>query len=912
MQNLTHAEPQAESDTMTKASGRKLFLIDGTAFCYRAYYAIRHLSNSKGEATNAIYGFVTMLQKLFNEQKPDYVVVCFDRKEATFRHEAYEDYKAHRKPPPDDLIAQFEPIKVFCRALNYTVCEKAGFEADDLLGTLAYRGAKDGLDVYIVTGDKDAFQLVGPHVRILNPSKDSQIYDTAAVRERFDGLGPEKVTDLMAIMGDSSDNIPGVPGIGEKGALKLIKEFGSVENLYKFVSKVKSPSQQALLKEHKEKALLSKRLARIDTEVPLEIDWEKTRLSGPDAVALADLCKRYEFKNMLKALAPAGEENQSSRDYRTVETAAALNALARELKKAGAFSFDTETTSADPLRAELVGLSFSTQPMQAVYVPVSSQKHAGPGLALAAVLEVLGPLLEDEKLHKYGQNAKYDWMVLKRHGVNVRGITFDTMIASYLINPVKLNHNLDDISFDYLNVKKIATEALLGKGKTQRTMDQVPLAEIAEYAAEDADCVFRLVPILSAKLKEHGLEKLFREVEIPLSICLGVIEMNGVTLDLKLLKELSNRAADDLESLTKTIYKEAGEEFNINSTKQLADILFERLKLPTQKKTKTGYSTDVTVLEKLAAEGHELPKKLLEYREKTKLKSTYLDALPEMVNPETGRVHTSYHQTTTVTGRLSSSDPNLQNIPIKTAEGRAVRKAFVSRYGKKGKLLSADYSQIELRLLAHLSGDKNLVKAFKADRDIHKFTATLLYGVDEEGVTREMRDAAKTINFSIIYGKTAYGLSQDLGLSVPEADLFIQNYFKRYSAIKEYLDSQKELAHQQGYLLTILGRRSYFPEINAANGQLRQFAERAAINAPIQGSAADLIKLAMLRVQERLQNEEPECFMIMQVHDELVLDVPAARAEAAAKLVRSEMEAAYTLNVPLKVDVFTGDSWFKN
>ncbi len=893
-------------------SGNKLFLIDGTAFCYRAYYAIRHLSNSRGEATNAIYGFMTMLQKLFADEKPDYVAVCFDRPEPTFRHEEYEHYKAQRKPPPDDLISQFEPIKVFCRALNYAVFEKPGFEADDLLGTLARRGSEDGFEVYIVTSDKDALQLVGGNVRVLNPTKESLIYDTEGVRRRFDGLGPEKVVDVMALMGDASDNIPGVAGIGEKTAVKLIKEFGSVENLYKFVSKVKSASQQASLKEHHENALLSKRLARINVEVPLEVDWEKTRLGAPDSASLTALCQRYEFKDRVRALAPRGEAAASKREYRVIDTELALHELSRELKAAGAFSFDTETTAADPMRAHLVGLSFSCQPFHAVYVPVSSRQHAGPGLAFEKVLAVLGPLLEDSLLRKYGQNVKYDWIVLKRHGVTVRGLAFDTMIASYLINPVKLNHNLDDISFDYLQVKKISTESLIGKGKTQITMDAVPLAQIAEYAAEDADCVYRLVPILEAKLKENGLMELFDKVEVPLSICLAEIEMNGVALDLPLLKTLSEKAGLELEGLTRDIYKEAGEEFNINSTKQLADILFERLKLPVQKKNKTGYSTDVTVLEKLAAAGYGLPKKLLDYREKTKLKSTYLDALPEIVNPATGRVHTSYNQTTTATGRLSSTEPNLQNIPVRTTEGREIRKAFVSRYGKKGRLLSADYSQIELRLLAHLAKDEGLVTAFQEDRDIHKFTATLLYGVSEDDVTREMRNVAKTINFSIIYGKTAYGLSQDLGLSVSEADKFITDYFNRYRAIKDYLDAQKETARVQGFLTTILNRRSYFPDIRSSNGALRQFAERAAINAPIQGSAADLIKLAMLRVQNRLARELPECLMIMQVHDELVFDVPAEQAETAEALVRFEMESAFKLRVPLKVDVVTGDSWFKH
>jgi DNA polymerase-1 len=892
-------------------SAKKLYLVDGTSFCYRAYYAIRSLSNSKGEPTNAIYGFVTMLSKLLADGKPEYAAICFDRPEPTFRHGDYAAYKANRKPTPDDLVSQLEPIKEFCRAFRWAFFEKAGYEADDLLGTLARRGADEGMEVFIVTSDKDFLQLVTDKVKVLNPGKENLIYDIEGVKKRFEGMGPEKVIDIMAIMGDASDNVPGVPGIGEKGALKLIKEFGSLENLLKYASKVKSKSQQALLKEHGEQALLCKKLVSIATDIPMEVDWGVIRLQEPDNTRLAELCKRYEFRALLKQYTPTtGETREIKRVYQTVESQEDLVKLASVLEKSKAFSFDTETTSADPLRADLVGLSFSWAEYRAAYIPVSSAKHAGPGLALETVLKVLKPLLENTKLAKYGQNAKYDWIVLKRHGIEVQGITFDTMIASYLINPIKLNHNLDDISLEHLGVRKVTTESLIGRGKEQRTMAEVPLAQIAEYAAEDADCVFRLVPIFKAKLEENKLTELFEKTEVPLALCLGRIEMNGVALDLETLKKLSDATGEQLEKLTAAIYEDAGGEFNINSTKQLADILFVRLKLPVQKKTKTGYSTDVSVLEKLA-ETYDLPRKLLEYREKSKLKSTYLDALPEMVNPETGCVHTSYHQTTTVTGRLSSSDPNLQNIPIKTADGRQVRRAFVSRYGAHGKILSADYSQIELRLLAHFSNDENLSRAFVDDRDVHRYTATLLYGVAEKDVTREMRDVAKTINFSIIYGKTAYGLSQDLGISVQAADQFIRDYFNRYEAIKAYMDSQKEKARREGYLMTLLGRRSYFPDLNSSNGQLRQFAERAAVNAPIQGSAADLIKLAMLKIAKCLEREEPRSLMIMQVHDELVFDVPVESVKAVTAMVREGMESAYALKVPLKADVTVGDSWYK-
>ena len=891
----------------------KLFLIDATSFCYRAYYAIRTLSNSRGEPTNAIYGFITMMRKLIQDENPDYLAMCFDRKEPTFRHEKFRDYKAHRKPMPEDLVEQLEPIKQFCRASRFALFEKAGYEADDLIGTLACRGEKEGFDVLIITGDKDAMQLVDERIKIMNPHKENAIYDAAMVRKRFEGLGPEKVVDIMALMGDASDNIPGVPGVGEKTAIKLIQEFGSMENLMKHIPKIRSKSQQSLLRDHEQTARLSKDLAAIDTQVPVEIDWEELKVQPPDEAQLVELFKHYEFRALLKEHVETGTLEKSERRYQVIRSDQELHELLVQLRQAAAFSFDTETTASDPMQARLVGMSFSWQPFHAAYLPTASKNHQGVGLPVDKVLALLKPILEDPAQKKYGQNIKYDWIVMKRHGVALQGIAFDTMIASYLIHPLKRNHNLDDIALDFLSIKKITTQSLIGKGKEQRTMDQVPLEEISVYACEDADCVFRLVPILRPKLEEIGLAALNHDVELPLAAVLAKMEMNGVKLDLKFLKQLSEKARDDLERLTREIYQEAGEEFNINSTKQMADILFVKMKLPVIRRTKTGYSTDENVLQKLALT-YELPRKILEYREKAKLKSTYLDALPAMIHPETGLIHTSYNQTTTATGRLSSSEPNLQNIPIKTETGRQIRKAFVPRAGKdqRGQLLSADYSQIELRILAHLSKDKNLTAAFQEDRDIHRYTATLLYGVTEKEVTREMRNVAKTINFSIIYGKTAFGLSQDLGVSVSEAESFINQYFTRYAQVKEYLESQKEKARQEGYLTTLLGRRSYFPEIRSKNVQVRQFAERAAINAPIQGSAADLIKLAMIAIQSRLESACPEALMIMQVHDELVFDVPEKWVHSLSAIVKEEMEKAYSLRVPLKVDLFVGDSWYKN
>lgn len=891
----------------------KLFLVDGHSFCYRAFYAIQGLTNSRGEPTNAIYGFVAMMRKLVGDQKPDFLAVCFDPKGKTFRHEQYKEYKAHRKPMPEDLVAQIEPIKEFCRISRIPMYEKQGFEADDVIGTLALRAEKEGMEVFIVTGDKDAFQLVDDRIKILQPHKDNLVYDREGVKERFDGLGPEKIVEILALMGDASDNIPGVPGIGEKTAIKLMQRFKSVENILKNTEEISSEKVRSSLKENEADLRLSLSLAKIDTNVPVEIDWKALEANEPDEAALLEFFKRYEFRGMIKHLSPQGEGDKGKRDYSIVQNPKELKAFIEKLGKIKAFSFDTETTSSDPMRAVLVGMSFSWEPLTAYYIPTASKEHQGPGLPLEDVLGGLKDILEDPKTAKYGQNIKYDSIVLAQSGVRLSGVIFDTMIASYLVNPVKRNHNLDDISLEYLDVKKIPTESLIGTGKKQITMAEVPLEKISEYACEDADCVFRLAPVLEKKLKEHGLTDLYEKVELPLSEVLAKIEMNGVALDLQYLKQLSDQTGKEIEKLVRDIHKEAGTEFNLDSPKQLADVLFVQKKLPTMKKTKTGFSTDASVLEKLALT-YELPKMLLEYRERAKLKSTYLDALPEMVNPATHCVHTSYHQTTTDTGRLSSSDPNLQNIPIKTEAGRLIRKAFIPRERKKikGKILSADYSQIELRILAHFCGDPNLVKAFQEDRDIHAFTATLLYGVKEKDVTRQMRNVAKTINFSVLYGKTGYGLSQDLRISIQEADEFIRNYFDRYAKVREFLDAQKEKAKKEGFLTTILGRRSYFPNLHSNNAQLRNYSERAAINAPLQGSAADLIKLAMIAIQAKLDGENHGALMIMQVHDELVFDVPAGEAEALGRMVKKEMEEAYKLKVPLKADLFIGESWYKD
>ncbi|MBI4549618.1 MAG: DNA polymerase I [Candidatus Omnitrophica bacterium] len=888
----------------------KIFLIDGNSFCYRAFYAIRQLSNSRGEPTNAIYGFVTMLRKMIKDEKPEGLAVSFDLAGPTFRHAIDSDYKAHRKPMPDDLVTQIPHIKEFVRAMRIPIYEKEGFEADDVLGTLARKLARAGHEVYIVTGDKDMLQLVNDRVKVYNPSKEGLIFDEGEVRKKFDGLGPDKVVDVMALAGDASDNIPGVPKIGPKTAVALIKQFGSLDNLYRGLAQVKSESQKQLLTENESMARRSHELAEIDCDVPVDFDLRDVSLREPDCVRLTELLKRFEFKALLREMIPAGEADATvARAYRLIVTENDLAALVNELKAAPEIAVDTETTSSDPHLAHLVGLSFSCCEKAAAYVPVKSPRHQGGGLAEELVLAALKPVLEDPRIKKLGQNIKYDWMVLKNHGIELSGVYFDTMVASYLINPTKRNHNLDDISFEYLDVKKIATKDLIGNGKKEITMDCVPMDKVGDYACEDADCVYRLKQKLAPMLAERGLEKLFYELEMPLVETLARVEMNGVKIDREILGALSKSAETSLGKLEGEIYGEAGGEFNINSPRQLGEVLFVKLGLPAGRKTKTGFSTDVEVLEKLA-ENYKLPKLLLEYREHSKLKSTYLDALPELINPRTGLIHTSFNQTVTATGRLSSSEPNLQNIPIRTELGRRIRKAFVPR-GKGRRLLSADYSQIELRLLAHFSEDPALRKAFRDDTDIHRFTATVLYNVKESGVTYEMRNLAKTINFSILYGKTPFGLSRDLGIPIEEADAFIKAYFARYPRVREFLEAQKEKAKQDGFLTTILGRRAYFPDLKSPNATLRQFAERAAINAPLQGSAADLIKLAMLAIDRELAAKKSEARMILQVHDELVFDAPGAEMPALKKTVRELMEGALTLCVPLKVDLTEGDSWYK-
>jgi DNA polymerase-1 len=882
---------------MSDKAHKRVFIIDGNSFCYRAFYAVRHLSNSKGQPTNAIFGVLTMIKKIIKDQKPDMMAVAFDLKGPTFRHKRYEDYKITRKPMPDDLISQMPYIKKLIQAYNIPIYELQGYEADDVLATIAERAAGSGLDAYIVTSDKDALQLIGRNIKVYNPHHDGMVYGEQEVRERF-GVGPDKITDLMGLMGDSTDNIPGVPGIGEKTAIELMRQFESLDELMANLHKVKSESRRKKIEEARDLAFLSKELATLKRDVPLSVDLADLIMKEPDEEALRELFKELEFRSLLKDIA---EVRSPKGAYHLVDTKAAFTKLVTALGKTRRCAFDFETTHFDPMKAEPVGISVCWEEGTAYYVPFNGLRD----LSREDVIEALKPVFEDENVKKVGHNIKYDILCFRNLGVSVRGIEFDTMVASYLLNPSKPNHNLKDSALEYLDRAMTPIDELIGKGKKAITMAAVDIRKVCDYSCADSDVTLALRAVLLKQLREKGLDKLFYDVEMPLVAVLADMEWQGVSIDETYLGALSGEMEKETRRLKKDIFRLAGEEFNVNSSKQLQGILFHKMKMPVIKRTKTGISTDEEVLTQLA-EKEALPKEILRYRELAKLQSTYVDSLPELVNKRTKRIHTSFNQTVTATGRLSSSAPNLQNIPIKTKMGRKIRKAFIAEK-KSQRILSADYSQIELRILAHLSRDENLTAAFEEDRDIHAFTASLVYGVPEKEITSEMRQAAKTVNFGIVYGMSAYGLSKDLGIDVREASQFIDAYFERYPRVKECLDSIIRDAREKGYVTTLLGRRRPLPEINSSNIGVRNFTERAAVNTPIQGTAADLIKLAMIAIQPRLP--EYGAKMILQVHDELVFEIDKKRIKPFAACVKNCMERVMDLSVPIKVHLEAGEDW---
>ena len=887
------------------AEKNTIYLVDGSGYIYRAFHAVRHLSTSQGLPTNATFGFTNMLLKLLSEHNPQYMAMTFDAKGPTFRHEIYEAYKANRPPMPEDLVVQIPYIKQVVEAMNIASLEAPGYEADDIIGTLARIGEQKGFRVVMVTGDKDFKQLVSSETSIWDPMKDRTI-DYESLKKDF-GLEPSQWVDVMALAGDASDNIPGVPGIGEKTAVQLITTFGSMDGLFENLDKVTKKKLHENLLNFREQAMLSRRLVTINTETPLSADLKSFRVSSPDGKKLAGLFKALEFRKLQERFPVKGDLSQ--KDYMAIMDKKALECLIHELKTAGVFALDLETTAKDPMKAAIVGISFSHRPNEAAYIPLRhSDENAGRQLEPEPTLLRLKPLLEDPRLGKVGQNIKYDWTVLKRSGIDLKGVVFDTMVASYLLDPTRRAHNLEAIAVEYLDHRMISYKEVTGDTKGRKGFDKVSIEDAVTYACEDADITLMAYEILESRLKEEGLEGLFKDVEMPLIPVLLDMEMSGVCVDKDRLEAISKDFEGKLQQIEERIYAIAGEEFNIQSHQQLGHILFEKLRLPIQKKTKKkkGYSTDVDVLTALSAE-HELPDLVLQYRSLAKLKSTYTDALVDLVHPETRRIHTSYNQTVTATGRLSSSDPNLQNIPIRTEEGRKIRAAFVPRKGWV--MFSADYSQIELRLLAHYSQDTVLVEAFEENQDIHARTAAEVFQLFPSMITPEMRRQAKVINFGIIYGMGPFRLARELGISHKMARTYIEHYFATYKGVKRFIDETITEARKTGKVKTLLERQRWLPDICSSNRTAREFAERTAVNTPLQGTAADLIKVAMIRIHEAFAKKGLRAKMLLQVHDELLFEVPPEELEKTKELVRAIMEGVYELRVPLKVNINVGPNW---
>ena len=843
------------------------------------------------------------------DEKPDYLCVAFDSKEKTFRHDIYSDYKANRDAPPEDLAKQFPYFEPLVDAFNISSIRIPGYEADDIIGTLALKGSKAGFRVVIVSGDKDMMQLVSPEVQMLDTMKNKWI-GVNEVKEKF-GVPPEKVIEVMGLMGDSSDHIPGVKGVGPKTATELIQKYGSIEKLYKCIDEIEKKKLKEKLIQDKERALLSRKLVTIDTAMKLECSLDDLKVRPSKNKDLRKLFSEFEFSSMLAVLEEGSEETSKTtqplkKKYETVLTEAAFNRWIKKLKKNKIFALDLETTSLRPVQARAVGISFSCNTGEACYIPLGHSYLGMPDqLGVDWVFDKLKPILEDPKIKKVGQNIKYDFIVLKNEGVQLQGIAFDTMLASYLLNPSSRGHNMDALALEHLGHTTIKYKDVVGTASKEIGFDQVQIDRATEYAAEDADITWRLYEKLSGLLKGEDL-KIFEKIELPLLEVLGDMELQGMALDKSHLQKLSQRIHLLLAEQEKEIYELAGEQFNINSPKQLSVILFEKLELPVIKKTKTGYSTDVSVLEELSAE-HDLPEVILLYRQLAKLKSTYVDALQEEIFGKTVRVHTSFNQSVAATGRLSSSNPNLQNIPIRTEMGREIRKSFIAE--ENNKILSADYSQVELRILAHMSEDESLIDAFINGEDIHTRTAVEIFGTTAERLDAEARRMAKAVNFGIVYGLSAFGLSRQLKIFPKEAKKFIDQYFELYKNVKIYMERTVEDARAMGYSLTLMNRKRYLPDLNSKNRQAREAAERIAINSPIQGSAADLIKLAMINLDREITQKKLNSRMILQVHDELLFECPSEEEEEMRALVKKEMEEVMPLKVPLVVDIGWGDNW---
>ncbi|MCL6406036.1 DNA polymerase I [Dickeya dadantii] len=940
---------------MVQIAENPLILVDGSSYLYRAYHAFPPLTNGAGEPTGAMYGVLNMLRSLLQQYHPSHVAVVFDAKGKTFRDDLFEHYKSHRPPMPDDLRAQIEPLHRMVKAMGLPLLSVSGVEADDVIGTLAQQAERAGKPVLISTGDKDMAQLVTPNITLIN-TMNNTILGPDEVCAKY-GIPPSLIIDFLALMGDSSDNIPGVPGVGEKTAQALLQGLGGLDTLYADLDKIASltfrgaKTMAAKLEQNKELAYLSYQLATIKTDVELELGCEQLTVNEPDVAELHELFTRYEFKRWLadvedgkwlqggrksqpavpfvKAMVEATPKEAASvlsqDGYVTILDEKVLLDWLERIKTAALFSFDTETDGLDTLTANLVGVSLAIKPGEAAYLPlghitsrvyssniysstVSPATRISTQLDRDRVLALLKPLLEDDGIRKIGQNLKFDKGVMARYGIDLRGIAFDTMLESYVLDSVAGRHDMDSLSERYLQHKTITFEEIAGKGKNQLTFDQIPLAQASVYAAEDADVTLRLHETLWAKLEpQQELRKVFQNIDMPLVPVLSRIERTGVLIDTTILAEHSRELTQRLAELEVQAHELAGEAFNLSSPKQLGAILYEKLQLPVIKKTPKGApSTNEEVLAELALD-YPLPKLILEHRGLAKLKSTYTDKLPQMINPLTRRVHTSYHQAVTATGRLSSSDPNLQNIPVRNEEGRRIRQAFIAPEGYR--ILAADYSQIELRIMAHLSRDAGLLRAFSHGLDIHRATAAEVFGLPLDRVTTEQRRSAKAINFGLIYGMSAFGLSRQLAIPRSEAQKYMNLYFERYPGVQEYMERTRQQAADQGYVSTLDGRRLYLPDIHSRNVNSRKAAERAAINAPMQGTAADIIKKAMIAIDAWLQQEKPLVTMLMQVHDELVFEVHHSVLDEASAKIRNLMEGCMQLDVPLQVDIGTGSNW---
>ena len=910
-----------------------LLLMDGHAIAHRAWHAIREPLNVRatGQDVRAVFGFLNIFLKTLGDRIPTHVAVAFDVSAPTFRHERFADYKAQRPPTPPELRPQFDVIKEVMTAFGVPIYEQAGIEADDVLGTLSTQADEQDVDTIILTGDTDTLQLVSSRVSVLlsHAVGNRTLYDEEAVRERYDGLGPESVAEIKALEGDSSDNIPGVPGVGRKTAIKLLTEFGSISGIYDHIEEVKPPRAKKNLAEYRETAFEAQFLTTIKRDADISLDLDKCVFSDFERQDVLDVLTRLEFYSMIPRIPASGEDGHGKQaafdlgvekppvDYAIVDTEEALESLVSAIATPEGFSFDTETTSQSPMLARLVGLSFSVEPHSGWYVPVG---HAeGAQLPFEVVLDVLGPVFADPGVPKTAHNANYDMMVLENYGVKVEGLAFDTMLAAHAAGHSQVG--LKNLALEFFREEMTPISDLIGKGRKQITMDKVEISRAAEYATADADFTERLRRDLEAELNEKSLEDMLSNYEVPLVPVLVKMQRDGVAIDVDALHKMSEELGTELDRIRNDMYLTVGHEFNLNSSKQLGDVLFTELRLPHTKRTKSGFSTDASSLEGLKAQldtgmvegadprAYDVLNGILEHRQISKIKSTYVDALPGLVNPETGRIHTKYNQTGSATGRISSNDPNVQNIPVRTELGNRVRKAFIAPDAPESTLLAADYSQIELRILAHFSEDPALIAAFHEGKDIHNATSSLVYGVPIDEVTDDMRRIAKILNFGVLYGVTAFGISQQTDLSPEQGQSFINVFFEQYPGVQDYIDSTIQTCKSKEYVQTALGRRRYLRNINARNMHVRRAAERAAINMPIQGTAADIIKIAMIRIMERITALGMRSKMILQVHDELIFETPRDEFDKLSEIVLELMPASLSLAVPLAVDLKTGDTW---